>query len=45
MVADIFIPVELMEFEDFDDAYKFYLDYAKLAEFSIKRYRKSKYSS
>ncbi|WVZ81198.1 hypothetical protein U9M48_028608 [Paspalum notatum var. saurae] len=37
MVPNIFIAVELMEFEDTEDAYKFYIDYANLAGFGVKR--------
>ncbi|KAJ1279180.1 hypothetical protein BS78_04G135400 [Paspalum vaginatum] len=45
MVPDICIPVELMEFEDVEDAFQLYKDYAELAGFDVRRYRKTKPSS
>jgi hypothetical protein len=34
-VPDMFVPKEGMRFDDLDDAYEFYCDYAKLVGFDV----------
>jgi hypothetical protein len=39
-VPDVFVPKEGMRFDDLDDAYEFYCNYAKLAGFDVRKNRK-----
>jgi hypothetical protein len=39
-VPDVFVPKEGMRFDDLDDVYEFYCDYAKLAGFDVRKSKK-----
>jgi hypothetical protein len=39
-VPEQFVPKEGMQFEEVEDAFEFYCDYAKMAGFNVRRFRK-----
>jgi hypothetical protein len=41
LVPEEFIPKQYMKFDDLDDAYDYYCDYAKMAGFDVRKGRKS----
>jgi hypothetical protein len=41
LVPDEFIPKQYMKFDDLDDAYDYYCDYAKMSGFDVRKGRKS----
>jgi hypothetical protein len=41
LVPEEFIPSQYMKFDDLDEAYDYYCDYAKMAGFDMRKGRKS----
>jgi hypothetical protein len=40
-LPDEFVPTQGMRFEEFDSAYEFYCDYAKMTDFDVRKSKKS----